>query len=70
MKKLRKGSYILSIRNTDHYSMDGCQNGDSVVVKGPVEDEADSSWVDVTRQDGTVSVDFLVSDNDIQRVGG
>ena len=68
MKNLQKENYILAIRNTDHYSMDGCQNGDSVVIKGPVEDETGSSWVDVTRQDGTVSVDFLVVDDDIQRV--
>lgn len=68
MKKLY-GVYILAVRNLEHYSMDGCQNGDPVVVKGPVEDELDSYWVDVTRQDGTVSVDFLVTDQDIQRVG-
>lgn len=61
--------YVLTVRNPAHYSMDGCRNGNILTVKAPVEDEPGSYWVDITRDDGSVSVDFLVEGDDISLLG-
>lgn len=58
--------YHLNIKNVRSYSMDNCENGNRVVLKSFDEDEPQSVWVDVTRNDGSICENFLVDMEDLK----
>lgn len=63
-----KYTHKLDIKNVEHYSMDGCENGDLVEITGIAEENHEEFWVNVLRKDGTMSEDFLVDSSDLKKL--
>ncbi|QDH49109.1 hypothetical protein PHYNN_170 [Pantoea phage Phynn] len=58
----------LAVKNLKSYSMDGCRNGDTCVVRSWDASENSTIWVDITRRDGSICKGFAVDMLDVDRI--